>query len=332
MRCPKYLNYPYPKDFLKAEVRTGAFGEHEVTEDTKALWLCLLELLQEFSRICKENNLKWRVEGGTLLGAIRHNGFIPWDDDVDICMFRDDYEKLLELDRAGAIKFPYTLDYAAKCPGFGRSYAKLKLEGTTRVAMLHETEPKWGVTPAVHIDISPTDYLPSEHADTEFFDFMNDLTAFTTHRLFKFYPERVHLYETTPEEVQKVFALFDKAIQKYNTLENPEWCETLSLPVTYVREIQGSKEPWCSSTRRKVSWVAETIDWPFEYITVPVPVGYKESLDMQYPGWDTEYRKFSHHPCFINVYKGYEEFYPKLMSEKKKKAKERYERIHRSLV
>lgn len=54
-----------------------------------------LEMLLEFDRYCKENCLRYYLAGGTLLGAIRHHGFIPWDDDIDICMPRTDYEELL---------------------------------------------------------------------------------------------------------------------------------------------------------------------------------------------------------------------------------------------
>lgn len=57
----------------------------------------LLEILDDFAQICGANNLTWFLTGGTLLGAVRHKGFIPWDDDVDVSMPRNDFEKLLNI-------------------------------------------------------------------------------------------------------------------------------------------------------------------------------------------------------------------------------------------
>ena len=56
-----------------------------------------LEILKDFIKICKKYNLTYFATGGTAIGALRHQGFIPWDDDIDVCMLRKDYERFMEV-------------------------------------------------------------------------------------------------------------------------------------------------------------------------------------------------------------------------------------------
>ncbi|EYE54801.1 LicD family protein, partial [Bacteroides fragilis] len=65
--------------------------------DLRKLQYRMLELLEVLDKICKKHNLPYWLEGGTLLGAVRHGGFIPWDDDLDVQMLRSDYKKLLKI-------------------------------------------------------------------------------------------------------------------------------------------------------------------------------------------------------------------------------------------
>ena len=74
----------FTQDFFKPEIRE----EFEIPAMMKRAWAAQMEVLQVVADICEENGLQYFADGGTLLGAVRHQGFIPWDDDIDICLKR----------------------------------------------------------------------------------------------------------------------------------------------------------------------------------------------------------------------------------------------------
>ena len=88
-------------------------------EELERLKKTELEVFAAFVEICEKYDLPYFLNGGTAIGAVRHQGFIPWDDDMDVAMLRDDYEKFLQV-APGEIAVSYThlvsqYDCAAKC-------------------------------------------------------------------------------------------------------------------------------------------------------------------------------------------------------------------------
>ncbi|WP_010677042.1 LicD family protein [Bacillus timonensis] len=123
----------------------------------------MLDILKYIDKICRENNIEYSLCGGTLLGAIRHKGFIPWDDDIDIFLIRSEYERLLKILKT---EKRYLL-ISPETSGFFQVYLKL-VDRRTVMTMDNPNEP---VIPnlGVNIDIFPIDGVPSNVNDQEEF-------------------------------------------------------------------------------------------------------------------------------------------------------------------
>ena len=121
----------------------------------------LLGILSEFDRVCREHDLKYTLAAGTLLGAIRHKGFIPWDDDVDVYMPRPEYEKFRKLVLEGnVLSEHFTL---SKDRGKGTYYPFLKLmDDRYPIKCPNHIE-----VPYLFLDIFPVDGMPSSAAERE---------------------------------------------------------------------------------------------------------------------------------------------------------------------
>lgn len=97
------------EDFFQEEVRC----DYRISESQKMMWAMQIDLYMVFSEICEKYGLKYFMMYGGLLGAVRHDGFIPWDDDIDVAMPRKDYNKFIqiapkELEEPYALQCPYT--------------------------------------------------------------------------------------------------------------------------------------------------------------------------------------------------------------------------------
>lgn len=124
-----------------------------VTSKMRKVQLIGLDLLLEFDRVCREHQLKYFLIGGTLLGAIRHKGFIPWDDDIDVAMLRKDYEQFLEI-APHEFSEPYFLQTPDTDPGYYFSYTKVRNSNTSAISYPFRYE---NFNQGIAIDIFPLD-------------------------------------------------------------------------------------------------------------------------------------------------------------------------------
>lgn len=117
-----------PEGFLEPEEKWG----YMISSEMKKVWAVELDLLNEFIRVCEENNLNYFLGYGSLLGAIRHKGFIPWDDDIDVLMYREDFEKLCAIaDKAFTFPYFFQTPISEKGHSFFRTHPQLRNSLTT---------------------------------------------------------------------------------------------------------------------------------------------------------------------------------------------------------
>lgn len=127
-------------------------------DDTlRHIQLIQLEMLKIFDQFCKENDLHYSLYAGTLLGAVRHKAFIPWDDDLDVCMSRQEYNRFIELWNKNPC-LGYILQNKENTPAFSQSFSKLRKDHTT---FLQYTGEAGLYHTGIFVDIFPIDRIPS---------------------------------------------------------------------------------------------------------------------------------------------------------------------------
>lgn len=129
-------------------------------EESRRLRETELEILLEIKRVCFELGIDFFIESGTLLGAVRHGGFIPWDDDIDIGMLRGDYERFLAEGQA-LLGEGYFLDCPATNPSSLVSFAKVRKRGTL---LLESVSADQEGCQGIWVDILPWDYVDGDPA------------------------------------------------------------------------------------------------------------------------------------------------------------------------
>ncbi|MBE6583907.1 MAG: LicD family protein [Ruminococcaceae bacterium] len=134
-------------------------------EQTQELQAVELEIFKHFTNACVKLNIKYFLVAGTLLGAVRHQGFIPWDDDIDVAMFREDYEKFLKEAQSLLPEHIFLQTYSTDL-GYHKVFAKLRNENTTFIECSVKSNK---MSHGMFIDIFPLDYCDTDTKSSTLF-------------------------------------------------------------------------------------------------------------------------------------------------------------------
>lgn len=227
-----------------------------------------IEMLKYFNSFCKSNNLLYMIDGGTLLGSIRHGGFIPWDDDVDVIMMRSQYERLKSLGE----KFEnenYRLLFIENTSDYYYPFIKMIDKRTKLIEYnLQEIEEL-----GLFIDVFPIDNLPnSKLKKTLFIKSMGIVRRLRT--------TNAQLSTVTSNKIKKIFfpivkkisirflaKVLDKFSQKYNSEKSSECANLVGNP----------RENFFSN-----SWFQHINYSKFESLNLPIPGNYIAYLEVNY--------------------------------------------------
>jgi len=277
------LKINIPDSFWKEEVRDG----YLVSAEMKKVWAVELDLLNEFIRVCNKHNIRWWVDAGTILGAARHKGMIPWDDDIDVMLMRDEYDRLCSI-ASQEFSAPYFFQTSKTDTCSLTGHAQLRKSDTTGMVTV-EKDLRIPYNQGIFIDIFPIDNISS---DKELLRDQTDrilqykVQAYTwvlwgharPVNKIKYFKYRLKFFLTSAglifrkENYPNSAELFDQEVRKYNGAQT-EYIAKLVMPPLKPRRI------W------KREWFDETVYLPFEWMQVPVPKGYIELLDTFYGDW-----------------------------------------------
>ena len=265
----------------------------------KEFRLKLIETFRAFDAFCKRHQIQYYTAGGTLIGAVRHKGLIPWDDDVDVWMLRKDYERFLTF--RGQVEGHYDIMDSRDENYWLLSLAKFVDTDTT----LWEFEHYPCIT-GVYIDIFPLDECDADKAMAlrkEYDETSFKLTyAMAKHSWSQFMTLLSHRDLGTFKSYLKDSLYYRPRYQKY--LQAYEAC---------VQKIKKSKGEmyvafdglYQEREIYKKEWLAEIVKLPFEDMEVDAPVGYHEILTQVYGDYmqlpPVEKRVSHHHHYFMDL-------------------------------
>lgn len=274
----------FSPEFFLEEEREG----FTVSSTMKAFWAAGLEVLREISEVCERHGLQWYAAYGTLLGAIRHEGYVPWDDDLDIWMKREDYNKFIEI-ASKELPEGYLVESPLNETGYKEFHSCVF--NSTSISVNEERLRKYHGCPfMVGVDIFPLDYLPDNEEERQgqraIFDVLF-LSVMLLKKEERDEEEEISLQDAldTIEEVCGVDLHREKRkglglASDINKIAN-QLCESFHEEDGDYLVMYMDYASWEHKIYKK-EWFAEVIHQPFEEFLIPVPIGYDEILKRIY--------------------------------------------------
>lgn len=271
-----------PISFFGEETRDG----YMISSDMKQIWAVQLDILHRIANICNKYNIKYFAIGGTLLGAVRHKGYIPWDDDLDIAMFREDYNKFCEI-APEELHHPFFFQTEETDPGYLLRHAKVRNSNTTAILSVQKDK-KYKFNQGIFVDIFPIDRIPDnvEVRDIffkELFDAWGDVYRFSALKnrndstIGKLKPNCTR--DLIQNDSIDCYKLFEELSAKYKNVLTNEAC---IIALTVLPNKVNSNWIWKYDYFKEVEYI------PFEFLSIPVPKYHDEVLSITYGNW----RKF----------------------------------------
>ena len=287
------LKITLPEGFLNEEVRSG----YRVSHETKKVWAVELDLLAEFQRVCQKHKIKYIASGGTMLGAVRHKGFIPWDDDIDLMLMREEYDKLCEI-APSEFKHPYFFQTSKTDLGYFKGFARLRNSETTAI-FAYERDSKFRINQGIFIDIFPMDNVVD---DKELLETQSNNVKALSRKVSSasYYNYRFYRNNTLKNKIQqlllpiikkpsfwllrpdKKLELFEKECQRYNNI-NTKYVGLLTFQFNNrLHDIE----------REDMNHLIES---DFEFLKIPNIANYDKALRWKYGDYMTPVNKPSYH-------------------------------------
>ena len=234
-----------------------------------------LEIAKEIRRVCEENHISYFLAHGTFLGAVRHKGFIPWDDDMDMGMLRQDYEKFCRI-APEKLKPEFCLQNWYTEPNYGLPFAKVMKRNTV---YLENKKTRRLANNGIYVDIFPYDYAPEDPAEQK--KLTGTLLSIYRMKLMKsgYKPWMEEDRIVWKKRIGYVYYQLKSLFVSQQSLARDY--DTLAVAVhdsAIICERNGRTVPNCYER----SWVEELADYPFEGETFKGPKDYDSYLKSLY--------------------------------------------------